>query len=801
MAATPAAATSNAVANAVPTPAVTSAPFDRASFNKDANLAGCSYWNWYYCNDPHIVGCLSFSNGTCGEYGVDVPLNAGTPIYAPESGTIATDGPCSPPNYSCWVPGRVRLTADAGDAYPGVMGFGHVKFQVSSGHVSAGQEIATVADQSLYGTGWSNHVEFMYSPSGALTQYAFTGGCSAAADPCGESPDNPNSPWSVLVALETGSTSGTAGGVNFLQNASFQVGSGGSVPHWVNSGGSFNWNVYTSGDEFFSTPEGDPGGHYLEFNAAYSAAWVQQEIPVSLSVGQSYTFSTWVRADTTVPENVCVVLYGTNGPTSEFGQTCRTVGSTWTLISAPYDVTKNGLTDVVARVVLNTPNQNLDMTGTQLVNDFLQNASFQVGSGGSVPHWVNSGGSFNWNVYTSGDEFFSTPEGDPGGHYLEFNAAYSAAWVQQEIPVSLSVGQSYTFSTWVRADTTVPENVCVVLYGTNGPTSEFGQTCRTVGSTWTLISAPYDVTKNGLTDVVARVVLNTPNQNLDMTGTSFAAHRASVPDQPTSVVGTAGNAEATIHWAAPASDGGLAVDSYTVTASPGGATTTVTGNPPASHATVTGLTKGTAYTFKVTANNAMGTGPASAASNAVTPGTPPTITSSAATTFAVGKTRTFTVTSTGSPTAVLSETGALPTGVTFHSNGNGTATLSGAPAAEKGGKYPIVITAKNGVHPNGTQNFTLTVNQAPVFTSATTTTFTHGIKGTFHVSAVGPPTPGTITSTGTLPSGVTFSSTGGGIATLTGTAPLSAQGMTFTLTFVVTNAFGTTHQTFKLAIN
>ena len=646
MAATPAAATSNAVANAVPTPAVTSAPFDRASFNKDANLAGCSYWNWYYCNDPHIVGCLSFSNGTCGEYGVDVPLNAGTPIYAPESGTIATDGPCSPPNYSCWVPGRVRLTADAGDAYPGVMGFGHVKFQVSSGHVSAGQEIATVADQSLYGTGWSNHVEFMYSPSGALTQYAFTGGCSAAADPCGESPDNPNSPWSVLVALETGSTSGTAGGVNFLQNA-----------------------------------------------------------------------------------------------------------------------------------------------------------SFQVGSGGSVPHWVNSGGSFNWNVYTSGDEFFSTPEGDPGGHYLEFNAAYSAAWVQQEIPVSLSVGQSYTFSTWVRADTTVPENVCVVLYGTNGPTSEFGQTCRTVGSTWTLISAPYDVTKNGLTDVVARVVLNTPNQNLDMTGTSFAAHRASVPDQPTSVVGTAGNAEATIHWAAPASDGGLAVDSYTVTASPGGATTTVTGNPPASHATVTGLTKGTAYTFKVTANNAMGTGPASAASNAVTPGTPPTITSSAATTFAVGKTRTFTVTSTGSPTAVLSETGALPTGVTFHSNGNGTATLSGAPAAEKGGKYPIVITAKNGVHPNGTQNFTLTVNQAPVFTSATTTTFTHGIKGTFHVSAVGPPTPGTITSTGTLPSGVTFSSTGGGIATLTGTAPLSAQGMTFTLTFVVTNAFGTTHQTFKLAIN
>ena len=77
------------------------------------------------------------------------------------------------------------------------------------------------------------------------------------------------------------------------------------------------------------------------------------------------------------------------------------------------------------------------------------------------------------------------------------------------------------------------------------------------------------------------------------------------------------------------------------------------------------------------------------------------------------------MTTTGFPTSALTETGALPTGVTFVDNGDGTATLAGTPAAGTGGTYPLTITAANGVVPDATQSFTLTVaTQAPAITSA-----------------------------------------------------------------------------------
>src|ERR1700716_3894872 len=80
------------------------------------------------------------------------------------------------------------------------------------------------------------------------------------------------------------------------------------------------------------------------------------------------------------------------------------------------------------------------------------------------------------------------------------------------------------------------------------------------------------------------------------------------PAAPGTPVAIAGEASATVYWSVPTG----VVASYTIVASPGGATTTAPGT--AQSATVTGLTNGTSYTFTITATNSVGTSPPSAPS-------------------------------------------------------------------------------------------------------------------------------------------------------------------------------------------
>jgi fibronectin type III domain protein len=166
---------------------------------------------------------------------------------------------------------------------------------------------------------------------------------------------------------------------------------------------------------------------------------------------------------------------------------------------------------------------------------------------------------------------------------------------------------------------------------------------------------------------------------------------ATVPDAPNITSVVPGDASVTVSWSAPF-DEGSPITSYSVAATPNDGSATVAGN--LTSATISGLTNGTSYTFKVTASNALGTGPASAASSPVTPRTVP-----------------------GKPTNVTATAG------------DSRATVSWTAPASNGGaaiQLYIVTSAPGGktaTTPNGTT------------TTATVTGLTNGVPYTFTVKA------------------------------------------------------------------
>src|SRR5439155_255555 len=169
-----------------------------------------------------------------------------------------------------------------------------------------------------------------------------------------------------------------------------------------------------------------------------------------------------------------------------------------------------------------------------------------------------------------------------------------------------------------------------------------------------------------------------------------------VPIAATSVHAIAGNAQATVTWVPPLSNGGSLIASYLVTSNPPGGTATVTA--PATSATLAGLTNGTAYTFTVVATNAVGNSASSLASNSVTPVAPATVPGAPTAVTAKAGNASATV----SWTAPLSNGGSAITSYTVTSSPAGATATAAATAATLAGPatgtaYTFTVIATNAI--------------------------------------------------------------------------------------------------------
>ena len=158
----------------------------------------------------------------------------------------------------------------------------------------------------------------------------------------------------------------------------------------------------------------------------------------------------------------------------------------------------------------------------------------------------------------------------------------------------------------------------------------------------------------------------------------------------------------------------------------------------------------------------------------------PVVSGPASADYSIGNMGTaVTFTTSGSPQATLSESGALPAGVTFVDNHDGTATISGTPTSGPGGHYVVTVTATNEAG-SDSKPFDLILHEAPVLGGPSSATYTVGEAGVpQQFTTTGFP-PAAISTASTLPPNVTLSDHGNGTATLSGT-PTAGTGGIYTI--------------------
>jgi len=185
---------------------------------------------------------------------------------------------------------------------------------------------------------------------------------------------------------------------------------------------------------------------------------------------------------------------------------------------------------------------------------------------------------------------------------------------------------------------------------------------------------------------------------------------------------------------------------------------------------------------------------------------PVSFTSSPITGANVGVSYSYSVTTTGGTvgsTRTVSCT-EKPTWLTFSSTGNGAATLSGTPGVANLGTASVKLLVTDGTT-SANQNFTITVSEVSAnltFTSSAVTSATAERVYTYSITATDSnnPSASVSISCSQKPAWLSFTSTGNGTATLTGT-PASTDVGTHNVTLVATSGSASTNQSFVVTVS
>lgn len=354
-------------------------------------------------------------------------------------------------------------------------------------------------------------------------------------------------------------------------------------------------------------------------------ATIEISAPTSGGTAESYLVTASPSGATctiTVPDTSCTITGLTNGYTYSFNATATNTVGTSAASASSNSVTPSAL-------------QIPGAPGTPTVETGDQSATITIvapTTGGPVDSYTvtaNPGGatcvvtspatSCTITGLTNGTDYTFTATATNAAGTSEASTASKAAAPSAPLEVPGTPGTP----TVEAGDTSATITVAAPLNG--GAVDSYTVTASPSGATCTVIAPDTGCTISGLTNGYTYTFTVTATNAAGTSASSASSESVTpaglvapgVPGTPT--VETA-DGSATVSVVAPSIGG--AVDSYTVTANPGGATCVVT--VPDTSCQITGLTNGTAYTFTVTATNAAGTSESSTASAAATPLAAPT---------------------------------------------------------------------------------------------------------------------------------------------------------------------------------